>query len=57
MHSKKHLCLLSAATFVISLAALSGAASAACTPKHSFPTIEKGKLSVAVSIYAPAEVN
>jgi polar amino acid transport system substrate-binding protein len=53
MHSKKHLCLLSAATFVVSLAALSSAASAACTPKHSFPTIEKGKLSVAVSIYAP----
>src|SRR5260221_12033211 len=35
------------------VAAFSNAASACCIPKHSFTTIDKGKLTVAVSIYAP----
>ena len=45
--------LLSTVALVIGLAAFSNGASAACTPKHSFETIEKGKLTIAVSIYAP----
>src|ERR1700676_4968856 len=53
MPTKKNACLLSTATFIIGLTALSAAASAACTPKHNFATIDKGKLTVAVSIYAP----
>jgi polar amino acid transport system substrate-binding protein len=31
----------------------SGGAQAACTPKHKFPTIVTGELTVAVSVYAP----
>ena len=53
MLSKKTMCLLSTAAVLIGLAAFSNAASAACTPKHNFTTIDKGKLTVAVSIYAP----
>jgi polar amino acid transport system substrate-binding protein len=53
MLSKNYMCLLSTATLMIGVAAFSDGASAACTPKHSFATIDKGKLTVAVSIYAP----
>jgi polar amino acid transport system substrate-binding protein len=53
MLSKKKLRLLSTAILMTGVAAFSNGTSAACTPKHSFTTIDKGKLTVAVSIYAP----
>jgi polar amino acid transport system substrate-binding protein len=53
MLSERNVRLLSTAAFVIGAVVLSNGASADCTPKHTFSTIEKGKLSVAVSIYAP----
>src|SRR5260370_40910019 len=53
MLSKKKLRLLSTAILMTGVAAFSNGTSAACTPKHTFTTIDKGKLTVAVSIYAP----
>jgi len=43
---------LAATTILFGLSAVSGA-QAACTPKHKFPTIVTGELTVAASIYAP----
>jgi polar amino acid transport system substrate-binding protein len=48
---KYAVCLL-AAGISLGISACSGAA-LACTPKHTFSTLEKGVLTLAVSIYAP----
>jgi len=52
MTSSSRKAALAASTLLFGLSA-TFAAQAACTPKHHFPTIVTGELTVAASIYAP----